>query len=74
MIQGQRRFRVEDSGLKDVLRQIATALTDMRANLVLLAEHVDQGSGLLKAAEDKTRILGQVEPLYAALNKAIDAL
>ncbi len=65
---------MENRELKNVLLEIVNALSDMRANLVLLAEHVDQGSGLLKAAEDKMRILKEVAPLYAELNKAIESL
>ena len=65
---------MDDYRLKKVLLQLVSELLDMRANLALLAEHVDHGSGLLKAAEDKIRILKEVEPLYDALNKSIEAL
>lgn len=60
--------------VRGILTDILNKLQSLQANQVLLAQHVDQGTGLLDAANDKTKILAEIEPQYSTLRKQIEGL
>lgn len=57
--------------LRGILTDIVNELENLRANQVLIGNHIGDGTRLMDVVDAKTKALEEIAPLYAELKKQI---
>jgi hypothetical protein len=67
-------MNTQPESLRSVLLHIVNELQNLRANQVLLANHIGEGTRLMDEVEAKTKALREIDSLYSGIREQIVGL